>query len=449
MLTGTWRELRHLSWGDLALAAVLIVLLDRPPYFPLGIFGGYWWALYGVVAGASVAWRRVRPTTVWAIATVATTLTLLPAPGASTGDGLRLPFELGAGPFTGVFQFALISLPLIGLYSLAAYTSRRRSIPALAATVIAVVGALAWSIHPVTTPATVANGLLLVAVTLLIGMAWVLGESTRTRLQAATALRERAAALEERAAALEAERAERDLRAAAEERSRIARDLHDIVAHHISVIALQAGTARLLAESGEPPATDLLGGIETTSRQAMTELRQAIGVIRHTEEGAAPLPGLGRLPELAFRIKEAGLTVVVEGSGGDLPGGLDLAAYRVVQEGLTNVVRHSQARTATVSLHRDQNTLEIVVTDDGPARAGDTLAGGGHGLIGLGERVRGYGGQLSTRMRPDGGFELRAELPTEQPTEQPEHPGPGFPGAEAVTGGPDLDRTEIAGDDPA
>jgi signal transduction histidine kinase len=415
-LSTLWRELRGLPRADLGLAIILIVLLDRPPYAPAGILGGYWWAWYGAAAAASVAWRRVRPTLAWAITTVVAALSLLPSAQFGATVFQLLPFAQDGGLLAGFGQIVILSLPLIGLYSLGAYTTRRKAVLGLAVSAITIDGALAWDIRSLAVANSVSVGLELATVTLLLAVAWVLGENARTRLQAATALRERAGALEERAAALEAERRERDHRAAAEERSRIARDLHDIVAHHISVIALQAGTARMLAESGRSPATDLLGGIETTSRQAMTELRQAIGVIRHTEDGATPLPGLDRLPELAFRMNEAGLAVVVEGSAGDLPGGIDLAAYRVVQEGLTNVVRHSRARAATVTLRRSGMKLEITVANDGPARVGDGPVGdSGHGLIGLSERVRAYGGQLQARMRPDGGFELQAELPTAPP----------------------------------
>jgi signal transduction histidine kinase len=418
-LTASWRELRSLPRIDLGLAIVLIVLLDRPPYDPAGLIGGYWWTIYGTVAAASVAWRRVRPAAVWVITTVVGVLLI--GPGRGFGPSAIAPLALPYGTLGGVSELVMLALPLIGLHALAASAGRRRSLLALAGSIVLVDGSVAWTVLGPRGVSTESGSLLIASVALLFGLAWVLGDNTRARSQAT-------AALKERAAALEAERAERDLRAAAEERSRIARDMHDIVAHHISVIALQAGTARMLAESGRPPASELLSGIETTSRQAMTELRQAIGVIRHTEEGAAPLPGLGRLPELAFRMKEAGLSVVVEGSAGELPGGLDLAAYRVVQEGLTNVVRHSQAQAATVTLRRGGAKLEIVVSDDGPARPSDTLAGGGHGLAGLGERVRGYGGQLSARMREDGGFELLAELPTE---------------------GPDLDRTGEGWENPA
>jgi signal transduction histidine kinase len=232
--------------------------------------------------------------------------------------------------------------------------------------------------------------------------AWALGENTRSR-------RAGSAALRDRAAALESERAERDRRAAADERSRIARDLHDIVAHHVSVITLQAGTARLLAESGRPPEAALLAGIETAGREAMTELREALGVIRHAPDGASPLPGLAQLPQLADRFAASGLDVVVTGTAGSLPGPADLAAYRIVQEGLTNVLRHSAARTARVVLDRDRDRAGIRVRDDGPARAGTGASG--YGLIGLRQRATALGGSVSAGPRPDGGYELRAELP--------------------------------------
>jgi signal transduction histidine kinase len=244
----------------------------------------------------------------------------------------------------------------------------------------------------------------------LLAMAWALGDSRRSRRDGMTALRGRTAALE-------AERAERDRRAAADERSRIARDLHDIVAHHVSVITLQAGTARLLAESGRLPDTALLAGIETAGRQAMAELRDALGVIRHAPGGASPLPGLAQLPQLAERIASSGLEVTVSGTAGTLRAAADLAAYRIVQEGLTNVLRHSAARTARVMLEQHPDRAEIRVRDDGPARRAGSGDGSGYGLIGLRERVAALGGSVSAGTRPGGGFELCAVLPLAAPAD--------------------------------
>jgi signal transduction histidine kinase len=238
--------------------------------------------------------------------------------------------------------------------------------------------------------------------------AWALGESTRSR-------RASVAALRDRAAALEAERAERDRRAAADERSRLAHDLHDIVAHHVSVMTLQAGTARMLAETGQPPGAELLTGIETAGRQAMTDLRDALGVIRHTPGGACPQPGLAQLTELARRISGSGLDVTVTGSAGPLPGAADVAAFRIVQEGLTNVLRHSAAQGVRVVLARTQRGAEIRIQDGGPARERATAPGEGWGLIGLRERLADFGGWLSATTVPGGGFELHAVLPVSGP----------------------------------
>jgi signal transduction histidine kinase len=155
----------------------------------------------------------------------------------------------------------------------------------------------------------------------------------------------------------------------------------------------------------------------------MIEIRQALGVIRSTPDGAAPLPGLAKLPELAAQMGLAGLTVTIDGHAGTLPGGLDLTAYRIVQEGLTNIARHSAAHAARVELSRARGTLQITVADGGPARSGPATgpaapAGpGGHGLIGLRERVARYGGQLSSGPRPGGGFVLRAALPVRDPAD--------------------------------
>ena len=275
-----------------------------------------------------------------------------------------------------------------------------------------------WSLIPLTAPTRV-RGLLTApvlgmatpyvdaAVTVAaLATAWVLGTSMRARSDSEA----EAAAL--RAAAAEAERAEHDRAVAGQERARIARELHDITAHHISVVTLQAGAARLLAESGQQPSAELLRGIEDAGRLAMTEIRHALGVIRSGPDGAAPQPGLDRLPQLAAQMGLAGLAVTIDGQVGSLPGGLHLNAYRIVQEGLANVARHSAARTALVRFCRASDALHITITDAGPARGDTTLAGpGGHGLIGLRERVSRYGGQLDAGPQPGGGFALRVTLP--------------------------------------
>ena len=143
----------------------------------------------------------------------------------------------------------------------------------------------------------------------------------------------------------------------------------------------------------------------------MAEIREALGVIRAGPDGAAPLPGLAQLPDLATRMALAGLTVTVDGPAEPLPGSMDLTAYRIVQEGLANVARHSAADRATVTFRREPDSIHVTIADDGPARECPPAGPGGNGLIGLRERVRRHGGQLQADPRPTGGFELRAELP--------------------------------------
>jgi signal transduction histidine kinase len=382
-----WRSMAELPRADVALAAGLIFVFEAPGFNPYRHDSGSWWAFAGAVAAGAVAWRRVHPVRVWAIATGVSAWLLANRSGTDWG---------------ALSPLVVFPAPLAALYTVTYRGGTRWGGLALAGSGIALGSGLLWdSYRP--------EDLLIVGT--MLGIAWALGESSRSRREAVAALQERAAALEDRAAAFEAERAERDCRAAADERSRIARELHDIVAHHVSVIALQAGTARLLAESGQAPGTKLLAGIESTSRLAMTELRQALGVIRYTADGSDPLPGMDRLPELTGRMGRAGLAVTVDGSAGPLSGALDLTAYRVVQEGLTNVLRHSAARTALVTLRRSPSSLDIVVADDGPPRPAAALPPGGHGLIGLRERAAAFDGRVCAGARPGGGFELSVRLP--------------------------------------
>jgi signal transduction histidine kinase len=366
--------------ADAAVALGLAAAFSEPGLNPYHHDSGSWWAAGGIAVAAALAWRRSRPVTVWLISTVISAWLLVARRGVDWG---------------GLSPLVMLPSPLLALFTVAEREARERSQLALIGSVVML---LAGLLSQPARPEAVATSAALLA------MAWALGDSRRSR-------RAGIIALQGRAAALESERAERDRRAAADERSRIARDLHDIVAHHVSVITLQAGTARLLAESGHSPGPALLAGIETAGRQAMTELREALGVIRHAPGGASPLPGLAQLPRLAERFTGSGLDVTVTGTAGPLPGPADLAAYRVVQEGLTNVLRHSGARAARVVLERHQDTAVIRVRDDGPARSDGSGGAGGYGLIGQRERVTALGGSLSAGTRPDGGFELRAVLP--------------------------------------
>jgi signal transduction histidine kinase len=223
----------------------------------------------------------------------------------------------------------------------------------------------------------------------------------------------RAAALEERAVRLEREREERERVAVAVERRRIARDLHDVVAHGVGVMTVQAGAARLLLEDDPARARGPLLAVEQAGREALGELRRLLGILRRDEREPAlrPQPGLGDLDELVAQAHRAGLPVelVIQGPPpASLPAGVDLAAYRIVQEALTNTRKHAGPARASVAVRYGAEALELEITDDGRAGAN---GGGGHGLIGMRERVALYGGQLDAGPRPQGGFTIHAHLP--------------------------------------
>ncbi|MFG3255178.1 sensor histidine kinase [Streptomyces sp. NPDC048172] len=222
----------------------------------------------------------------------------------------------------------------------------------------------------------------------------------------------------------EAEEAER--RRADEERLRIARELHDVLAHSISVINVQAGVGLALLDSDPDQARTALTTIKSASKEALGEVRQVLDTLRAPGDAPrAPAPGLDRLPELAEQAAGAGLRVTTgtEGAAQPLPPGADLAAFRVVQEALTNTVRHSGSRTARVLLRYGAHELELRVDDDGPA-TGDGPTGGGNGLVGMRERAAAFGGTVEAGPRDDGGFTVRARIPLRPPAEPHEADGP-------------------------
>ncbi len=236
-------------------------------------------------------------------------------------------------------------------------------------------------------------------------------------------------ALNARAAADRRGRAEATARRASEERVAIARDLHDVVAHSISVINVQANTALHLMDRQPDRAREALTAIREVSGQALAELGTVLSALRDADgaagaEGAAgagaplaPVPGVARLDELAARARSAGFAVSVaaEGTVRELPAGVDTAAYRIVQEALTNSVRHSAGRSASVLLRYGTGDLVIEVDDDGTGGGGDggrgRAAGSGNGLTGMAERARALGGSLDAGPRPGGGFRVLAKLP--------------------------------------
>jgi signal transduction histidine kinase len=226
----------------------------------------------------------------------------------------------------------------------------------------------------------------------------------------------RADVAEERAARLEQQREADALRAVVEERTRIARELHDIIGHSVSVMTVQASGVRRLLRPEQEQEREALLAVEQTGREALAEMRRVVGALRDPEEGPAlaPRPSLSRVDKLVAQARETGLPVDLEiqGEPVPLPAGVDLTAYRLVQEGLTNAIKHAAARHAEVRV-RYGDYVEIEVCDDGRGTdARDSASsGGGHGLVGMRERVSIYGGELEAGPRPGGGFRLRARLP--------------------------------------
>jgi signal transduction histidine kinase len=222
-------------------------------------------------------------------------------------------------------------------------------------------------------------------------------------------------ALAARAELLEREHELRTNEALAEERARIARELHDLVAHNVSLMVVQAGVERHALGEEQTSTREALAAIETAGRQALTEARRLLGVLRRKDEREElePQPSVDRIDFLVEQVQRAGLPVsfAVEGERVPLPAGLDLCAYRVVQEGLTNALKHAGAAHAEVVLRYAPNALDIEVRDDGRGPASTNGSSGGHGLIGMRERVALYDGTLETGPRTGGGFQVRAHLP--------------------------------------
>jgi signal transduction histidine kinase len=201
--------------------------------------------------------------------------------------------------------------------------------------------------------------------------------------------------------------------AIAEERARIARELHDVVAHSISFMVLQARGGRRIFQSDPADARQAFAIIERTGHQALEEMRRLLGMLRQSDEKLplAPQPSLGDLGSLVDQVRAAGLPVqlAVEGEARELPAGVDLSAYRIVQEALTNALLHAGPASARVLVRYRRDDLELEITDDGPG-TGDGSAPG-YGLIGMRERVSVYGGELSAGRRPEGGYALLVRLP--------------------------------------
>ena len=245
------------------------------------------------------------------------------------------------------------------------------------------------------------------SVGMLVAGAWITGYAIRTRGAYV-------AELKDRAARLEAEQGERAARAVAEERLRIARELHDVIGHSISLITIQSEAAARSARTDPDAVPGFLATISATSREALTELRHVLAVLRpDPEAGLAPQPGLPDLPDLVARIESGGPRVRLDVPPMELPPGMGLAVYRIVQEALTNVLRHAgPGASAGVTVAPSAGLLRVSVHDDGTGPSGPRPGpGAAHGIIGMRERVAMYGGSLTAGAGPSGGFQVEAVIP--------------------------------------
>jgi signal transduction histidine kinase len=309
--------------------------------------------------------------------------------------------DIPPDPYTLTFAI------LVAVYSVAAYARQPLAVTAAVISVVALVLLNLPVMADQNDYADVVNQFLL------LGGGWIAGQNTRYRRRQAELLRERA----ERA---EREQREHERVAILEERGRLAREIHDVIAHSVGVIAVQAGAARAVAEQRPDQARQALADIEGVSKDTLVELRRTLGALRAAgqETELRPAPGLAVLDDLVEQVRRAGVRVSVreEGAGRALPPGVDLSAYRVIQEALTNTVKHSGSPTAQVTICYGESALEVLVTDDGGRRSPDRVAGGnggppgGHGLIGMRERVAMLGGEFEAGAT-ETGFSVRARFP--------------------------------------
>jgi signal transduction histidine kinase len=361
-------------------------------------------AAFGAMAAAPLIVRRRWPVTV--VLVVAAVYV-----AAALTDVAFTPFVSNAGPNLAIAVFT------------AADRSRRQS--SLAAACVA--GAATWASLPIAIhlhPHHDQDAVQLVAVI----AGWLAGDMVR-------ALR----GYRQRLQLLERSRVAEELRLArAQERLRLSREVHDVVSHSLSAIAVQAGVARLVLNEQPGQASDALSAIETASRSALDELRGLLRQIRDPEDAAEALtPALGDLPALVDRLRRAGLDVSYHSSGRPRPYGsaVELSAYRIAQEALTNVTKHATGARARVEIDHGASELTVTVTDDGGPHAVPSSAGGGLGIRGMRERAELLGGTLTTGPAPGGGFIVTARLPTRDSRQrQPTGKGPAAQGRDSSTG---------------
>jgi signal transduction histidine kinase len=318
----------------------------------------------------------------------------------------RYPVQVMGAVFAAVLAYVALGypqgpiwLPLIVAYFAAAVRGRRLAAAITAAAGFCIFPWLDYVLRNARPPSAVFLAALAAWLLLLLGAA----EIVRIRRERAL----EAAQIHE----------EEQLRRASEERLRIARELHDAIGHHLSLINVQSGVALHLGDELPEQARDSFFAIKQASKEALSELRSVLSVLRREDEPAprSPAPALARLDDLVSQAAAAGLTVrtEIDGSARPLPFSVDAAAYRIVQEALTNVTRHAGPATAAVRVCYAERDITVQVDDDGSGPPPDPLAGNGKGIVGMRERAAALGGELQAGPRPGGGFRVRARLPLE------------------------------------
>jgi signal transduction histidine kinase len=343
-----------------------------------------------VILMGALAWRRRAPFVVVAVGFAATLI------AAGFGVSQHKPFS----PILGIF---------VALYSLALYATSRRALLGLMYTAGCVYSQIALAMHHGESYGGTDFGF--IAVLLL--APWLVGKAMRGRVAHMDAL-------ERRAEQAEQERERRAEEAAREERARIARELHDVIAHSVSVMVVQAGAAEEVLRLTPEQALQPIRAVQETGRAALAEMARLLGMLRRDggELGLEPQPGLDEIDALLEQTRRGGLPVDLlrEGERRPLPLGVDLSAYRIVQEALTNTRKHAdRPARATVTIRYAAEALEIEVVDDGTSGTARNGSGGGHGMVGMRERVALFGGEFDAGPTPAGGFRVRARLPIGEP----------------------------------
>jgi signal transduction histidine kinase len=361
---------------DRLIAAAFVVFGELELFLRSPAENGAWLAIPIAIAYSALAWRRTRPVAAGAVMYATWILSNV--------------FITSLEPL----QSPLIAVLVIS-YAMGAHTDGLEARLAPFVILAGMTGVVLTFADSVFTDFIFPTAFALVA--------WLAGRGLRTRARLTEELHEAAVQAQE-AHEVEA------VRAAADERRRIAREMHDVVAHSVSVMVVQAGGARRILDRDPARAVDAAAHIEDVGREALAEMRRLLGVLHHSDE-RAPQPSMRELGSLVERTRAAGLPVslTVEGEPRSLPAGMDLAAYRVVQEALTNAIKHAGAAPTEVTVRWEPEQLELEIVDNGVPGANGSR--GGHGLVGMEERIRLYDGELRTGRRASGGFEVVARLP--------------------------------------